>query len=89
MTITLEARTPCLLCGYQIRCLAFPSVRITKRSLRQQRGNYLRWGPGLCEECGTDNFHVRATVRYQLHPESVTEVEEYRTQRWPELAAAS
>ena len=82
MTITLEGRIRCSLCGYQIRLLAFPSVRVNKRSLRQEPGNYMCWGPGFCEECGTDNYHVRAAVRYRLHPTSAAEIEEYRARRF-------
>jgi hypothetical protein len=82
MTVTLEARSPCLLCGYHIRCLIFPPVRVNKRSLRQTPGNYLTCGPGQCEECGTENYWVAATLRYWLTAESKREVEAYRTARW-------
>ena len=82
MTITLEGRIRCSLCGYQIRLLAFPSVRVNKRSLRQEPGNYLCWGPGFCEECGTSNYGVRAAVRYQMHPKSAAEIDEYRARRF-------
>lgn len=84
VTVTLEARSPCLLCGYQIRCLSFPSVRVNKRSLRQMPGSYMCWRPGLCEECGTDNHHVVARVRYLMRPESAAEIDEYRARRWKE-----
>ena len=82
MTITLEGRIRCSLCGYQIRCLAFPSVRVNKRSLRQEPGNYMCWGPGFCEECGTDNYRVEAKVRYRLHPKSAAEIAAYRARRF-------
>ena len=88
VTITLEGRVPCVLCGCQIRVLAFPSVVVNKRSIRQQPGNYMCWGAGCCPECGTDNQQATGSVRYRLTADSLAEVEAYRAQRWPELAVA-
>lgn len=85
--VTLEARTPCVLCGYLLASWTFPSARVNKRSIRIT-GPSINCGPlRECPECGTPSAYEVQT-RYRLTAESVAEVEAYRAKRWPELAAA-
>lgn len=96
--VTLEARTPCPICGCFLRCHAFPSVRVNRRSIRQLDGPYLRTNPGPCPECGFDTgmregYRAAAVstflaTRYRLTADSAAEVEAYRARRWPERQAS-
>lgn len=87
MMLTLEARTPCILCGYLFSNWAFPSARVNKRSLRIT-GPSISCGPlRECPECGHPPAQ-ETHVRYRLTAESAAEVEAYRARRWPELKAA-
>lgn len=90
--ITVEARSRCLLCGCFLRSLAFPSVRVNRRSLRQLPGTYLTCHPGPCPECGQGSHgSPRAPYagesftasRWRLTAESAAEVGAYRAKRWP------
>lgn len=86
MMVTLEARFPCLLCGYLHHSWSFPSARVNKRSLRIT-GPSIICGPlRECPECGTTTVS-ELFVRYQLTAESLAEVAAYRSRRWPELEA--
>jgi hypothetical protein len=83
--LVLEARTPCILCGYLAASWSFPSARVNKRSIRIT-GPSISCGPlRECPECGTP-FAGGLRTGYRLTAESVTKVEAYRARRWPELA---
>jgi hypothetical protein len=80
--VTLEARTPCLLCGCRMKSWSFPSARVNRRSIRIT-GPSITCGPLRdCPECGTPSADMLHT-RYRLDPESVAAVEAYRARRWP------
>jgi hypothetical protein len=94
--VTLEARSRCLLCGYFLRSLAFPSVRVNKCSLKQLPGGYLTCHPGPCPECGTGAHgsppapfagEMFTASPWRLGAKSAAEVEAYRAKRWPEVTA--
>ena len=85
MIVTLEARTPCILCGYLLKSWSFPTARVNKRSLRIT-GPSITCGPlRQCPECGTPAADEVRT-RYRLTAKSEAEVAAYRLRRWPELA---
>lgn len=98
MMITVEARSPCLLCGCFLSSLAFPSVRVNRRSIRQLPGGFLICWPPACPECGTSTrgAHVPAPLPretftaspWRLDARSLRDVREYRAKRWPEVAAS-
>jgi hypothetical protein len=93
MMLVLEARTPCPVCGCYLRCFAFPSARVNKRSIRPLPGGYLWTGPGACPECGFDAGMGAPRLSFTASPwrlttESQAEVEAYRARRWPETRAA-
>lgn len=94
MMITVEARSRCALCGCYLSSLAFPSVRVNRRSLRQMPGTYLRCSPPRCPECGTGpnlSSPVLAPLvsesyvasHWRLTAQSWREITEYRERRWP------
>jgi hypothetical protein len=86
--VTLEARTPCHLCGYLLASWTFPSARVNKRSVRIT-GPSINCGPlRECPECWTPTAD-ELRKRYRLTPESQAEVEAYRARRWPELKSAA
>lgn len=91
MIITLEARSPCPVCGCQLASYAFPDVRVNKRSIRARRGGYLWVGPDDCPECG---FTARRAAqsypatRWLPDAGSLADIAAYRARRWPEMAAA-
>lgn len=78
MTITMETRIPCHLCGYQTKSIKVVSARVNKGSLRTWGG--LGWREHRCPECrGTImNAHPE---RWWLDPESQTKVDAYREKR--------
>jgi len=92
MMITLECRSPCLLCGCFLSSYAFPSVRVNRRSLRQLAGTNLICHPGACPECGTGASgsppvpyagEMFTASPWRLDAQSAAEVEAYRARRWP------
>lgn len=83
MLVTLEARTPCMLCGFRFRILMFASVRVNKRSMRTTAPMIGALGEHRCPECGTPNAgDLRPRTTYVLDPESVAKVAQYRQRRW-------
>jgi hypothetical protein len=82
VNVTLEARSPCLLCGYRLKSWSFPSARVNKHSIRIT-GPSIICGPlRECPECGTPAAG-ELRMRYRLVPESVADVAAYRARRWP------
>ena len=82
MMLMLEARSPCLLCGYQLACWAYPHARVNKHSIKVT-GPSITAGPYWeCPECGTASVEA-LHVRYRMRPESAAEVDAYRAKRWP------
>jgi len=91
--ITVVARSRCALCGYLLSSLAFPSVRVNRRSIRQLPGAYLWCAPPGCPECNTSTFGSGvyaplARESYTASPwrpdaKSWAEIEAYRAERWP------
>lgn len=94
MMVTLTARSPCWLCGYQFKVIRISSVRINKRSLREHGTSIVAVGPvaakgfplphGKCPECGErDTAGSIPVSAYRLSPEDGRAVAEYRARRWP------
>jgi hypothetical protein len=81
MMLTLEARFPCVLCGFQLRQWSFPTARINRRSIRIAGPSIIAGPERECPECGTPTVQP-AGIRYRLTAES------YRARRWPETGAA-
>lgn len=87
MFIALEARTPCHMCGYQLRKIWTGYARINKRSMRFRGG--LGAVDRTCPECLTPATGDAATLfpgAFRPTANSATEIREYRLRRWPELA---
>ena len=83
MFVALEARTPCPLCGYQIRVSMCGTARVNKRSLRVKPT--LGWlAYSRCPECGTEVRSASSVPRtaYRLSAESDAEVIAYRERKW-------
>jgi hypothetical protein len=81
--VTLEARTPCLLCGYQQKVLRFSDVRVNKRSLRE-RGVSLIAVERFCPECREYiSDGLMPVSAYRLHPDDAAKVAAYQGKRWP------
>ena len=83
MFVALEARTPCPLCGYQIRVSMCGTARVNKRSLRVKPT--LGWlAYNTCPECGTEVRSASSVPRtaYRLSAESDAEVIAYRERKW-------
>lgn len=83
MTVTLEARMPCTVCGYRLRVIITGSARVNKRSLRLS--HTLSASDRECPECGEPVWQI-AWDRARLRPEDAAKVEAYRLRKWPELA---
>ena len=89
MYVTLEARTPCLLCNYQHLVIRFSDVRVNKNSLRETGTPLTSVGYRACPECGTPNGGDLVPVSpYRLGAEDSAKVRAARERRWPELGAA-
>lgn len=87
--VTLEARSPCWLCGHFCRVLRFSDVRVNKGSLRERGVSLVAAGERFCPECGERNAGQMIPVsRYRLWPEDAVKVAGYRARRWPAKAAA-
>ena len=83
MFVALEARTPCPLCGYQIRVSMCGTARVNKRSLRVKPT--LGWlAYSRCPECRTEVRSASSVPRtaYRLSAESDAEVIAYRERKW-------
>lgn len=83
MTLSLEARSRCHMCGYWLAVHIAGTARISKRSMRLRAPLFA--SPRSCPECG-EPVHQLAWDKARLTPESQAEVEAYRARRWPELA---
>ena len=84
MFVTLEARTPCLLCGFQDRVIMMGTARVNKRSLRVKAPLIGMNGHWRCPECGTEaQGELRPRSRYVLDVDSARDVTAYRARRWP------
>lgn len=82
MWITMEARTPCLLCGYRHRVIRTGPFRVNKRSLRSL-GGLVSVGTHFCPECGTRNAGQLIPVSpYRLLPDDASKVTAYRQRKW-------
>lgn len=84
MYVTVEATTPCSLCGYRIYLFMMGDARVNKRSLRV-RGPFLgalRYH--RCPECGTDvgSDGARPRSAYTLSAEDAEKVAAYRMRKW-------
>ncbi|MCW2766718.1 MAG: hypothetical protein JWO11_2677 [Nocardioides sp.] len=84
MMVTLVARYPCNPCGYRLKALLLPSMRINKRSMRSV-GTSIGVTDRICPECGTSTPPTDR-LAYRLTPDSAAQVSAYRLRRWPELA---
>ena len=82
MFVALEARSPCLLCGCQIRFIMCGSARISKRSVRVET-SLGGFAFHRCPECGTEvgGSSVPMTP-YQMCPKDAAKVSEYRQRKW-------
>ena len=83
MFVALEARTPCPLCGYQIRVTMCGTARVNKRSMRVEPT--LGWlAYSRCPECRTEVRSASSVPRtaYRLSAESDAEVIAYRERKW-------
>jgi len=99
MMITVVAKSRCPVCGYLLSSLAFPSVRVNRRSIRQLPGTYLTCYPPPCPECGEGRRSPRigdpylppvpcggesyAATPWRPTAQSWREIQEYRAKRWP------
>jgi hypothetical protein len=81
--LALEARSPCLLCGYLIRLVMCGTARVNKRSMRV-RGSLGYWAYRACPECGTPvaRASMVPATPYVLTPGDAARVAEYRAKRW-------
>ena len=84
MMVALVARYPCNPCGYRLKTLLLPSMRINKRSMRSV-GSSIGVTDRACPECG--GFTPPPdSLAYQLTPDSAAQVAAHRLRCWPELA---
>lgn len=83
MRITLQARSPCALCGFRFRVLMMATVRINRRSMRTTGPMFGTSGERLCPECGWPNRSDSSprTV-YVLDSRSAAAVGEYRKRKF-------
>jgi hypothetical protein len=83
MFVTMEARTTCPLCAYQVRVIMCGTARVNKRSMRVEP-TLGALAYNTCPECGTDVRTASSVPRsaYRLRPESEAEVIAYRKRRW-------
>jgi hypothetical protein len=83
MFVTLEARTSCPLCGYQIRVIMCGSARVNKRSLRVEP-TLGALAYNRCPECRSDVRSASSVRRtpYRLRAEDAAKVIEYRQRMW-------
>ncbi len=83
MFVAMQARSPCILCGYLIRIVMCGTARINRRSLRV-RTSLGMWEHRACPECGTPVARDSAApgTPYVLLPADAARVAEYRAQRW-------
>jgi hypothetical protein len=83
MFVTLEDRTSCWLCGYQIRVIMCGSARVNKRSLRVEP-TLGALAYNRCPECRSDVRSASSVPRtaYQLRAEDTAKVSEYRQRKW-------
>jgi rRNA maturation protein Nop10 len=81
--VTMEARTSCPLCGYQIRVIMCGSARINKRSMRVEP-TLGALSYSTCPECGSDVRSASSVPRsaYVLRPDDAAKVSEYRQRKW-------
>jgi hypothetical protein len=82
--VTMEARTPCPLCRYQVSIRMYGRARVNKRSMRVE-GPLLGWFEFTnCPECGTDVRSLSLAPRsaYRLDAESEAEVISCRQRKW-------
>lgn len=87
MFLSFESRTPCVLCGYQLRGFLMDSFRINKRSIRPaDKSPSIGACDRFCPECGTGAGARPVREAYQLTADSAAKVRAYRLRRWPELA---
>lgn len=84
MMVALVARYPCTPCGYLLKTLLVPSMRINKRSMRSV-GISIGIADRACPECGASTSLPDRPV-YRLTADSAAQVAAYRLRRWPELA---
>jgi hypothetical protein len=83
MFLALEARTPCVLCGYLIRALLMDSFRINKRSIRKaDKSPAICWVERHCPECGTRNHHAPEHEAYRITEKDRPKVAAYRAKKW-------
>jgi len=83
MYVTLEARSPCVLCGFRFRFVMFGPVRVNKRSMRTTGPVIGTSGEHACPECRWPNrSDLAPRSPYVLDTESVAAVAEYRLKRW-------
>ena len=84
MFVTLEARTPCLLCGFRDRVIMTGTARVNKRSLRVKGPLLGSVGYWKCPECGTQaQGELKPRSPYVLDDASAREVAAYRARRFP------
>ena len=83
MTVTLEARTPCWLCGYQHRIVQVSSIRVNKNSIRTLGNRLICLGTHVCPECGELNRGEPAAIRFRMDPDDLAKVRAYQLRRWP------
>lgn len=83
MFVTMEARTSCPLCAYQIRVIMCGSARVSKRSMRVEP-TLGALSYSTCPECGSDVRGASSVPRsaYVLSPADAAKVSEYRQRRW-------
>lgn len=83
MTVTLEARTPCLLCGYQHQVIQVSHVRINRHSMRTLGNGLISLGGHHCPECGTENAAsgIVPISPMRLHPADEAKVRAYQVRK--------
>lgn len=81
--VALEARYPCIPCGYRLRLVMTAEAVVNKRSARYE--TFIGVAPGPCPECG-NRTPPPVKLAYSLTAHSAAQVREYRVRRWPELA---
>lgn len=85
MFVSLEARTPCLLCGFRDRVIMCGMARVNKRSMRVRGPLLGATGHWKCPECGTvAQGELKPRSSYVLDEISARAVADYRARRWPQ-----
>lgn len=84
MFVTMECRSPCLLCGCFNRVVMTSVVVVNKLSMRTTGGLLGGFQYPSCPECGTPAGRASVAPRtaYVVVPEDVVKVAEYRLRRW-------